>query len=299
VMQRILIAFALLFALAAAQVDFNDFQGTWTDNYGLTVKLCVTDRGLEGSISNFGFIQANLDDQFETANGRFYLSYYQTDDECPRGDFSWHVNGNKIQGRFVCYDSLSGGEWILDRVVPQNNPSDAECAALAEQAQLNTVAGSWDRVNFPDDWDICIDGDNFVASYGVPGQIGSGYQFGRVFEEGRILSGSYIEIANAYGFLQLGGVSIGYAVDQTLTSYQWGSPNSLAFVAATGGNGGSATLGATLIGSATQSSCNRNAFLATGYHDDDDVVFYFDDDSSSSTLQMIVGFGVALVAALF
>ena len=281
-------------------MDFNDFQGTWIDNNGLTVKLCVTDRGLEGNVADFGIIQANLDDEFETAQGRFYFTYYQTDDQCPRGEFNWHVNGNKIQGRFVCYDSLSGGEWNLDRVIPQETPSDAECLALAEASQDGSVAGTWDRVNFADDWDICIEGDEFVASYGNPGEVGSGYQFGRVFEEGRVLSGSYIEIANSYGFLQLGGVTLGYTVDETLTSFQWASPNSIAIVAATSDLASAATFGATRVSSsATQTACNRNAFLATGYEDDDDVVFYIDDDSSASVLQMVLGFGIAVVAALF
>merc|ERR1712137_1314089 len=213
-MQRSLVflAFCLLASFAAAQ-DHDGFIGTWIDNFGQTVKLCVTEGQprLEGSYNQFGLIQADLSDFGETANGNWYDTYYQTDDECPRGEFSWHVNGNKITGQYTCFDGLSGGVWTLDRVIPQERPSHSECFVLSDTADDDDISGAWNLdgdVLDDDDWDICIDDNQFTASYGGVGEVGSTYQFGRVFENGRILSGSYITVADNYGNIELGGSTL-------------------------------------------------------------------------------------------
>merc|ERR1712227_259283 len=87
---------------------------------------------------------ADLLDFGESATGTFYNTRYQTDDECPRGDFNWHLNGNTVRGSWVCYDHLSGGDWTLDRIIPQDRPSESECFTINDSANRNALHGAWD-----------------------------------------------------------------------------------------------------------------------------------------------------------
>jgi len=219
----VLFVSCLLVTLAFGQ-DHDGFIGVWSDNFGQTVNLCITEgqTKLEGSYNEFGLIQGALSDFGETANGFWYETFYQTDDECPWGEFTWHVNGNKITGHWSCFDGLSGGDWNLDRIIPQQRPSDAECFVLSNDLSGDDIEGAWNLDQYignGDDWDICIDGDSFVASYGEPGTVGSTYQFGRLHEDNRIARGSYVTVADNYGNIQLGGSMIFLTEETGLSSF--------------------------------------------------------------------------------
>jgi len=304
-MQRSLVflAFCLLASFAAAQ-DHDGFIGTWVDNFGNTVKLCITEgqTRLEGSYNQFGLVQGVLSDFSETANGNWYETFYQTDDECPRGDFTWHVNGNTISGHWTCFDGLSGGEWNLDRVIPQERPSSAECYVLSDTADDNDIAGAWNLDGEgadDDDWDICIDDDGqFTASYGGVGEVGSTYQFGRVFEDGRVLSGSYITIADNYGNIELGGTTIMLTEKTGLSSFNWVAPNSVNQVLQAPEGSHFEVAEVSKLDGTTQASCDRNQFLTVGYEDDDDFVPRF-QSSPASALSLSVALLVAVLALAF
>jgi len=303
-MQRSLVflAFCLLASFAAAQ-DHDGFIGTWIDNFGQTVKLCVTEgqTRLEGSYNQFGLIQADLSDFGETANGNWYDTYYQTDDECPRGEFSWHVNGNKITGQYTCFDGLSGGVWTLDRVIPQERPSHSECFVLSDTADDDDISGAWNLdgdVLDDDDWDICIDDNQFTASYGGVGEVGSTYQFGRVFENGRILSGSYITVADNYGNIELGGSTLMLTEKTGLSSFNWVAPNTLDQVLQAPAGSQFTVSDISKISESSDAQCNRNAFLATGYYDDDDFVPVF-RSSPASVLSISAALLIGVLALAF
>merc|ERR1711991_1278019 len=63
------------------------------------------------------------------------------------------------------------------------------------------------------------------ASYGEPGTVGSTYQFGEVFEDGLLLSGSYLTIVDSYGSIQAGGVTIELTEKTDVVSFNWVSPS--------------------------------------------------------------------------
>jgi len=298
-MQRIFILFTLcLFAGIVVSQDHNGFIGTWIDNFGLTYKLCITEgqTRLEGAYNNFGIIQADLTDFSESATGNFYETYYQTDNECPRGDFNWHINGDTITGDYTCFDSLSGGEWTLTRVIPDDRPSHSECYVLLDSADDNDIEGAW-NYNFADDddeWDICIDGDDFFASYGEQGAVGSTYQFGKVFEGNRVLSGSYITIIDSYGNIQTGGSLIMLTEKTDLSSFNWVSPNTLSQVLTASSGSHFVTSDVEKVGNTEFRACERNADLSVGYDDDDD--YYLSEDSSSAN---ILSVGFACIVGIF
>lgn len=293
--------FVFFFKIIVTQ-DHNGFVGTWVDNFGFTVQLCITDgqATLEGTYNEFGLIKADLLDFGESATGTFYNTRYQTDDECPRGDFNWHLNGNTVRGSWVCYDHLSGGEWTLDRIIPQDRPSESECFTINDSANRNALHGAWDYdfsyVDDDDDWDICIDGDVWFASYGEPGTVGSTYQFGEVFEDGLLLSGSYLTIVDSYGSIQAGGVTIELTEKTDVLSFNWVSPSTN-----TQAIQGSSAAHFTWNGiqqsprDSTGSDCERNAFLSIGYYDDDDYIPNLESSGSALTYSMLL---IALVAGV-
>eukprot|EP00339_Tiarina_fusa_P002025 CAMPEP_0117033774 /NCGR_PEP_ID=MMETSP0472-20121206/24107_1 /TAXON_ID=693140 ORGANISM="Tiarina fusus, Strain LIS" /NCGR_SAMPLE_ID=MMETSP0472 /ASSEMBLY_ACC=CAM_ASM_000603 /LENGTH=305 /DNA_ID=CAMNT_0004742785 /DNA_START=28 /DNA_END=945 /DNA_ORIENTATION=- len=301
-MQRFFVLFALcLLASFTVAQDHDGFIGVWVDNFGETVKLCITEgqTRLEGTYNQFGLIQADLSDFSETANGKFYDTYYQTDDECPRGDFTWHVNGNTITGHYSCFDGLEGGDWVLNRVIPQETPSHAECNVLSDSADDDDIEGAWNldgNIEDDDDWNICLDGEQFTASHGEPGTVGSTYQFGRVFENGRILSGSYITVLDNYGNIGLGGTTIFLSEKTALSSFNWVSPNSVSQVIQAPPGSFFSISDVDKIGDTTSALCNRNSFLAVGYYDDDDFVPVF-KSSPASVLSVSVAFVFAVVIA--
>jgi len=298
-MKTILVALVLIFC-GSAFCAGDDFIGVWTDNFGYTLNLCLTNGGsrLEGAYNEFGLIQADVTDAGETATGSYYETSYFSSPLCSYGRFSFSVSGNLIVGTYACWDGLSGGDWNASRVIPQETPSLADCVVLAEGGSLK---GQWAKSpQVQNNWDICINGDQFEASFtsndGQPG-----YQWGDIFYDGRLLQGSYSLQLDEDGHRTKGGILLTLYQDGSLFSFAWKDPittdgilnfydpetyrqhQTLEFIQPTG--------------SASKKDCSRNKFLKTG--DDADYFIGFDSISTSEVLSVSVLAVFAIAFALF
>ena len=262
----------------SAFCDGTDFIGVWTDTNGYTLNLCLTNGGtrLEGSFNEYGLIQADVYDNGATAIGSYYVTNYFSSPLCAYGRFSWAVDGDQISGTFACWDGLSGGDWNASRVFPQQTPSLADCVILAEGGNLE---GQWAKPpQLQNDWDICVHGDQFEASFVTDGGD-PGYQWGDVFYNGRLLQGSYVIQTDELGHRTKGGILISLYQDGSLFSFGWTDPiTQTAILDFEDTNSeGIEHRALTFIqptGSATSSDCSRNKFLKTG--DDADQFIGFD-----------------------
>jgi hypothetical protein len=272
-----LLIVALILCSGVAYGQDDDFIGTWLDNFGYTLNLCLTNDGtrLQGSYNEYGLIQMDVTDGGASAYGSWYETSYFSDTYCPYGKASFAVTGNTIVGTYACWDGTSGGDWNASRIVPQETPTLSDCAAIARKGSLE---GLWTRDgNVINDYAICVNGDQFEASF-VTEDGNDGYQWGDVFFGGRLLQGSYSYILDKAGRRQVGGTLIGLFQDDSLFTYNWKKPieDDNIFDYTSESNTHRTLRFVERAGSTSNGQCTRNKYLKTGDDADDFAGFVYE-----------------------
>jgi len=282
----------LLVSAVSCQNETLGFEGTWIDNFGFSWSLCVTNNGASaaGSYSQFGLMRGDLTDDQTTLTGTWYETHFYSDDVCPYGDFSFHVDGNSITGEYACWDGTSGGEWSASRIHPVQDPALSDCVAGARNGDLE---GQWalsDLTNF----DICINGDQFQASYEVNNN--PFYAYGDVFMSGRLLQGSAVEQLRGDN-IKTYGTLISLFVDDSLFSFNWVTPITTPDVLAQNpAQYDTYQFVQRKSDSSPRADCARYNYLKLG--DDEDDFMYYESESSAPILSGSIVIIAAVLAML-
>lgn len=208
------------------------FAGTWRDNRGYNISICVSGNKLQGSYSEFGFVQATLSENGTTAQGRWYEARNpfapSSSFDCPNGGFTWKLqSSSKFLGNYDCADTneQDNFDWEASRFSPDITPTSTDCGEL--WSTNDDASGAWIIDPYiPSYWDICIDKQThkYHSSYECDTSLDCyGYETGFWYENGKILIGSF---TNYYpdGNKADGAAITALLSDGSLVHYLWAEP---------------------------------------------------------------------------
>lgn len=202
------VLFALLLCGIAYGQIYENFEGTYTSQYGLGLYVCQNGNFVQASYDEAGLIRCTVNAQTGLCEGHFWEAGSGL---CNTGAFQMQITANGINGNYTC-NGIDGIFEFNEHQMSNFRPTDNQCALLSysdgyddDDEDDYTLEGRWsDKDDLPTDICFLDDDDDrdigqVVMSYDymLDGEATEGYVSGFHSLDGKIAIGTWYEDLNA------------------------------------------------------------------------------------------------------